>query len=81
MKFTFDRFLTEKGYPAPISRRTGIHIFAFLLSRIIGKPRMAVNSAHHQAVKDVGPEVAINATAPDDLSSSIRRADSTMKGA
>ena len=30
------RFLTEEhGYPAPISRRTGIHIFAFLLSRIM----------------------------------------------
>ena len=25
------------GYPAPISRRTGIHIFAFLLSRIVGQ--------------------------------------------
>ncbi len=32
------RFLTDSGYPAPISRRTGIHIFAFLLSRIIGQP-------------------------------------------
>jgi glycosyltransferase involved in cell wall biosynthesis len=31
------RFLTEKGYPAPVSRRTGIHIFAFLLSRIVGQ--------------------------------------------
>ena len=31
------RFLTDKGYPATISRRTGIHIFAFLLSRIIGQ--------------------------------------------
>ena len=31
------RFLSEKGYPAPISRRTGIHVFAFLLSRIIGQ--------------------------------------------
>jgi glycosyltransferase involved in cell wall biosynthesis len=31
------RFLTDDyEYPAPISRRTGIHIFAFLLSRIIG---------------------------------------------
>lgn len=31
------RFLTnDHQYPAPISRRTGIHIFAFLLSRIIG---------------------------------------------
>jgi glycosyltransferase involved in cell wall biosynthesis len=31
------RFLTDKGYPAPISRRTGIHIFAFILSRIVGE--------------------------------------------
>ena len=32
------RFLTdEHGYPAPISRRTGIHVFAFLLSRIMGR--------------------------------------------
>jgi glycosyltransferase involved in cell wall biosynthesis len=31
------RFLTDSGYPAPISRRTGIHIFAFLLSRIMGR--------------------------------------------
>jgi glycosyltransferase involved in cell wall biosynthesis len=33
------RFLSEDmTYPAPISRRTGIHIFAFLLSRIVGQP-------------------------------------------
>jgi glycosyltransferase involved in cell wall biosynthesis len=31
------RFLTDRGYPAPISRRTGIHIFAFVLSRIVGQ--------------------------------------------
>jgi glycosyltransferase involved in cell wall biosynthesis len=31
------RFLTPSGYPAPISRRTGIHIFAFILSRIVGQ--------------------------------------------
>lgn len=31
------RFLTaDHRYPAPISRRAGIHIFAFLLSRIVG---------------------------------------------
>jgi glycosyltransferase involved in cell wall biosynthesis len=29
------RFLGDGDYPAPISRRTGIHIFAFLLSRIL----------------------------------------------
>ena len=33
------RFLTDDHrYPAPISRRTGIHIFAFLLSRIVRMP-------------------------------------------
>jgi glycosyltransferase involved in cell wall biosynthesis len=31
------RFLTDGKYPAPVSRRTGIHIFAFLLSRIVGQ--------------------------------------------
>jgi glycosyltransferase involved in cell wall biosynthesis len=32
------RFLTaDNRYPAPISRRTGIHVFAFVLSRIVGQ--------------------------------------------
>src|SRR3954467_7743976 len=31
------RFLQGGEYPAPISRRTGIHIFAFILSRIVGQ--------------------------------------------
>ena len=32
------RFISEDyRYPSPISRRTGIHIFAFLLSRIVGQ--------------------------------------------
>ena len=32
------RFLTDEyEYPAPISRRTGIHVFAFLLSRLVGQ--------------------------------------------
>lgn len=31
------RFLTNSGYPAPISRRTGIQVFAFLLSRLVGQ--------------------------------------------
>jgi glycosyltransferase involved in cell wall biosynthesis len=33
------RFLSsDYHYPAPISRRTGIHIFAFLLSRLVSSP-------------------------------------------
>ena len=31
------RFIKGGQYPAPISRRTGIHIFAFILSRIVGQ--------------------------------------------
>jgi glycosyltransferase involved in cell wall biosynthesis len=31
------RFETDTGYIAPISRRTGIHVFAFLLSRLVGQ--------------------------------------------
>ncbi len=32
------RFIAaDMKYPAPISRRTGIHVFAFLLSRLIGQ--------------------------------------------
>ncbi len=32
------RFLSaDHRYPAPVSRRTGIHLFAFLLSRIVGQ--------------------------------------------
>jgi glycosyltransferase involved in cell wall biosynthesis len=31
------RFLIDGHYPAPISRRTGIHLFAFILSRIVGQ--------------------------------------------
>jgi glycosyltransferase involved in cell wall biosynthesis len=32
------RFKTATGYMAPISRRTGIHLFAFLLSRLLRQP-------------------------------------------
>jgi putative glutamine amidotransferase len=35
------------------------------LAAIVGTARMAVNSAHHQAVKDVGPGIRVNARAPD----------------
>src|SRR2546421_2903448 len=31
------RFLSDNGYPAPISRRAGIHGFAFPLSRLMGR--------------------------------------------
>ena len=36
-----------------------------LLHRIAGNTDLSVNSAHHQAVKDVGDNVVVNAVAPD----------------
>jgi len=35
------------------------------LARIVARPLMQVNSAHHQAVKAVAPGLAVNARAPD----------------
>jgi putative glutamine amidotransferase len=49
---------TERGHDVIIAPDT-------LLARIIGKPRMAVNSAHHQAVATPGQGAVINALAPD----------------
>ncbi len=36
-----------------------------LLHRATARLEMSVNSAHHQAVKTVGPGIVVNATAPD----------------
>lgn len=49
---------TEPGHDVGIAPDT-------LLARIVGKPTIAVNSAHHQAVMTVAPGCRVNATAPD----------------
>ena len=49
---------TEPGHEVAIAAGT-------LLARIVGKTRMAVNSAHHQAVATAGTGAIVNATAPD----------------
>jgi len=49
---------TEPGHTVEISEGT-------LLARLVGGTRMAVNSAHHQAVERPGPGSVINAVAPD----------------
>lgn len=36
-----------------------------LLERIVGKSQMAVNTAHHQAVDKVAPQLVVNATTSD----------------
>lgn len=48
----------QPGHPVAVVPGT-------LLHRIVGSDRMAVNSAHHQAVREPGPHAVINATAPD----------------
>ena len=49
---------TEPGHKVAIARGTRLH-------KITQSDELAVNSAHHQAVKDVAPGVVIDATAPD----------------
>lgn len=46
-----------------------------LLHRIAGNTALSVNSAHHQAVKDVGANVTVNAVAPDGVIEGIESAD------
>jgi glycosyltransferase involved in cell wall biosynthesis len=50
------RFLSKDlKYPSPVSRRTGIHIFAFLLSRLVHQPVSDPTSGfrlyNHRAIK------------------------------
>jgi len=49
---------TEAGHRVHVARGT-------LLHRITGADELAVNSAHHQAAKEVGQGVVVNATAED----------------
>ncbi|TPG44752.1 gamma-glutamyl-gamma-aminobutyrate hydrolase family protein [Roseomonas nepalensis] len=49
---------TEPGHEVALTPGT-------LLSRIVGAPAMAVNSAHHQAVDRPGEGAIVNARAPD----------------
>ena len=46
-----------------------------LLRRICGRDRMAVNSAHHQAVEAPGPGALVNARAPDGVIEGIEAPD------
>ncbi len=48
----------QPGHPVAITPNTQ-------LACIVGVATMAVNSAHHQAVREPGPEAVVNATAPD----------------
>ena len=46
-----------------------------ILHHIVGNAEISVNSVHHQAVKDIGPKMKINALAPDGLIEGIESPD------
>ena len=48
------------------------------LSLLLGKPAMAVNSRHHQAVKDAAPGFVVSAVSPDGVVEAIERPESTF---
>jgi putative glutamine amidotransferase len=48
------------------------------LSMLLGKPAMAVNSRHHQAVKDAAPGFVVSAVSPDGVVEAIERPASTF---
>ena len=51
-------YLNRAGHEVTVTPGT-------LLHRIVDSATMAVNSAHHQAVKDVGAQVVVNAVTSD----------------
>ena len=58
----------EAGHDTEVVKNT-------LLHRIASNTNLSVNSAHHQAVKDVGENVVVNAVAPDGVIEGIESAD------
>ncbi|MDG1286002.1 MAG: gamma-glutamyl-gamma-aminobutyrate hydrolase family protein [Rickettsiales bacterium] len=58
----------EAGHSVKIEHDT-------LLHRIVGKDKIEVNSAHHQAVETVGDRLIINSTAPDGVIEGVECSD------
>jgi putative glutamine amidotransferase len=57
---------TEPGHAVRVAPGT-------LLHRLCGAEEVAVNSAHHQAAKALGPGVVVNAVSPDGVIEGIER--------
>lgn len=60
--------------PAGIVHTVGV-IASSRLAALVGAGELGVNSAHHQAVKDVGMGLAITARAPDGVTEGIEAPD------
>jgi putative glutamine amidotransferase len=67
------------AHEQPNPRHEAGHVVALsgagLLQSICSDRELPVNSAHHQAVKTVGPGVVVNATAPDGVIEGIEAPD------
>lgn len=59
---------TEPGHSIAVTADT-------LLHRIVGAEKMAVNSAHHQAVDTPAPGLIVNSVAPDGVIEGIEKPD------
>ena len=60
-----DALAHEQPNPRDEAGHTVAIVPGTLLHRIVGAETLSVNSAHHQAVRDVPDGVIVNATAPD----------------
>lgn len=49
-----------------------------LLARILGETRLAVNSAHHQAIRRAAPGLRVSALAPDGIIEAVEAADGSF---
>jgi putative glutamine amidotransferase len=56
----------------------GSRVHAILRDRISAAGTLAVNSRHHQSIKDVAPELRVTATAPDGIIEAVERPGSTF---
>ena len=59
---------TRLSHPIDIASRSR-------LKKIIGAPRIRVNSSHHQSVKHVAPSLVVSAVAPDGIIEAIESSD------
>lgn len=61
-----------------VTIHAGTHAARLLEARLDGDGRVAVNSRHHQAVKNVAPGLAVSAVAPDGIVEGLEQPSATF---
>lgn len=61
-----------------VTIHAGTHAARLLEARLDGDGRVAVNSRHHQAVKNVAPGLVVSAVAPDDIVEGLEQPSATF---